>query len=111
MNINDILEMLKNPRAIQEKAEELRAKTSSIAATGSAGGGMVRITLDGTLDMKACEIAPEMVDPADVGMLQDLIRAAYNDAAAKVREAVQREFSTGIGGIPFPPGMFGGEAP
>lgn len=108
MNINEIFEMLKNPQALQAQAEALRAKTASIEATGSAGGGMVRVTLTGALDMKSCEIAPEVVDPAEVGLLQDLVRAAYNDAAAKVREAVQRELAGGMGGMPLPPGMFGG---
>ncbi len=108
MNINDIFEMLKNPQAIQAQAEELKRRTASIEATGSSGGGLVRITLTGTLDMKSCSIAPEAVDPSDLGLLQDLVRAAYNDAAAKVREEVQRSLSSGLGGLPIPPGLFGG---
>jgi len=108
MNINDIMNMLRNPQAIQAQVEEMRAKTLRIQATGSSGGGMVRVTLNGALDMLSCEILPEVVDPADVAMLQDLVRAAYNDAVVKVKEEVQREFSGEFGGLPLPPGALGG---
>ena len=84
MNFADLMEMLRNPQAMQARIEQLRAKTTRIQETGSAGGGMVRITLNGALDMLSCEIAPEVVDPKEIGLLQDLVRAAYNDATAKV---------------------------
>ncbi len=108
MNIGDIMRMLQNPQAVREQAEALKAKTAAIEATGSAGGGMVKITLNGALEMKSCEIAPEVVDPADIPMLQDLVRAAYNDACSKAREALQNELGASFGGLP--PGMFGGQA-
>jgi len=108
MNIGDIMKMLQNPDAIREQGEAFKAKTSAIEVTGSAGGGMVKITLNGALEMKACVIAPEAVDPSDVAMLQDLVRAAYNDACTKAREAIQNELGSGFGGLP--PGMFGGQA-
>ena len=108
MNFAELMEMLRNPQAIQARVEELRARTVRIQATGSSGGGMVRITLNGALDMLSCEIAPEAVDPKEVGLLQDLVRAAYNDASAKVREETQREFAGELGGMPLPPGALGG---
>jgi len=108
MNFADIMEMLKNPQAMQARADELKRKTESIVATGSSGGGMVRITLSGALEMKACEIAAEVVDPAEIGLLEDLVKAAYNDASTKVREAMQRELADGLSGLPLPPGIFGG---
>ncbi len=108
MNFAELMEMLRNPQAIQARVEELRARTVRIQATGSSGGGMVRITLNGALDMLSCEIAPEAVDPKEVGLLQDLVRAAYNDASAKVREETQRELAGELGGMPLPPGALGG---
>jgi DNA-binding YbaB/EbfC family protein len=108
MNFTDIMNMLRNPQAIQAQVEEMRVKTIRIQATGSSGGGMVRVTLNGALDMLSCEILPEVVDPADVAMLQDLVRAAYNDAVVKVKEEVQREFAGEFGGLPLPPGAPGG---
>lgn len=108
MNFAELMEMFRNPQAMQARIEELRAKTMRIQETGSSGGGMVRVTLNGALDMLSCEIAPEVVDPKDVGLLQDLVRAAYNDATAKVKESAQRELAGDFEGLPLPPGAFGG---
>ena len=105
MNFNEIMDMLRNPQAMQARVNELRDKTARVRATGSSGGGMVKVTLSGDLEMLSCEIAPEIVDPADVGMLQDLVRAAYNDASAKVRDTLQKELSSGLEGMPMPPGF------
>ncbi len=110
MNFADIMEMLRNPQALQAKTEEFRRKTESIEVTGSSGGGMVKITINGGMAVKSCEIAPEAVDPTDVTMLQDLVVAAFNDAQAKVRDSLQREIVGGLGGLGLPPGLFGGGA-
>lgn len=111
MNLADLMEALRNPQAIAAKAEEFRRKTAALEATGSAGGGMVKVTIDGTMAVKSCQIAPEVVDPGDVGMLQDLVVAALNDAQARIREQLQRELTEGLGGLGgmIPPGMFGGQ--
>ena len=61
MNFAEIMEMLRNPQAMQARMTELREKTEKIQATGSSGGGMVRVTLNGGLEMLSCEIAPEIV--------------------------------------------------
>lgn len=106
MNFAEMMEMLRNPQAMQARMLEMREKTARIRATGSSGGGMVRITLSGELEMISCEIAPEAL--ADASLLQDLVRGAYNDAAVKVKEAVQTELASGMGDLPMPPGMFGG---
>jgi DNA-binding YbaB/EbfC family protein len=106
MNFAEMMEMLRNPQAMQARMTELRERTERIEATGSSGGGMVRVTLNGALEMRSCSIAPEAA--ADLPLLQDLVRAAHNDAAAKVKEAVQAELAAGMGDLPFPPGMLGG---
>jgi DNA-binding YbaB/EbfC family protein len=108
MNFAEIMEMLRNPQAMQARVNELRDKTERIRATGSSGGGMVRVSLNGAMEMLSCEISPELVAGGDAALLQDLVRGAFNDAAAKVKEAIQAELSSGIGGMPFPPGMLGG---
>lgn len=109
MDLSELMNMLKNPQAIQAKADELRRKTASIRATGQSGGGMVKVTLSGEMEMLECIIAPEVVDPADVGMLQDLLRAAHHDAASRVQEAIRQQLADSMGGMP--PGMFGGGNP
>lgn len=107
MDFNDLMKMISNPQAIQAQAEQLKKKTEAIEVTGSSGGGMVKIVINGSFEMKACSIAPEVIDPADASMLQDLVRAAYNDAVAKIREEMNRELSTSMGmpgGFPGFPG-------
>jgi DNA-binding YbaB/EbfC family protein len=108
VNLSDMMEMLRNPQAMQARMNELRDRTARIEATGSSGGGMVRISLNGSLDMLSCEISPEALASGDGPLLQDLVRAAYNDAARKVKESIQSELTSGMDGIPLPPGMFGG---
>ncbi|HUW41588.1 MAG TPA: YbaB/EbfC family nucleoid-associated protein [Rectinemataceae bacterium] len=108
MNLSDMMEMLRNPQAMQARMNEFRERTARIEATGSSGGGMVRISLNGSLDMLSCVISPEAVEAGDIPLLQDLVRAAYNDAAGKVKESIQRELTSGVDGMPFPPGMLGG---
>jgi DNA-binding YbaB/EbfC family protein len=105
MNIADIMEMLRNPQAMQAKAAEFQRKTESIEATGSSGGGMVRITINGTMAVRSVIIAPEAVTPDDIAMLEDLVAGAFNDAQAKIRESLQRELTEGLGGMGLPPGL------
>lgn len=109
MEISDLLNALKNPQAIQAKANELRQKTAAIRATGQSGGGMVKVTLSGEMEMIECAIAPEVIDPADSKMLEDLIRAAHHDAAERIQEAIRQQLSESMGGAP--PGMFGSGGP
>lgn len=83
------MDLLKNMGMLQEKMQEAQQKLKQISVTGSAGGGMVSITLNGEFQILNVEIAPEVVDPQDVTMLQDLVRAAHNDAAARIREQLR----------------------
>ena len=114
MDFGEMMNLLRNPQAIQARAEELKRRTEAIVVEGSSGGGLVRITLNGALEMRSVELAGEVVDPADIGMLQDLVKAAYNDAAAKARERVAAELQSSFGGMGlpngFPPGFPGGSA-
>jgi DNA-binding YbaB/EbfC family protein len=97
MNPFDLMKNLKN---IQEKAKELQDKVKDITVTGSAGGGIVQVDLNGKLEVLAVRILPEAVNPEEIEMLQDLIKAAFTDAGNKVKEAMQGEM-----GDLFPPGM------
>jgi nucleoid-associated protein EbfC len=107
MNFGEMMEMLRNPQAMQARLTELREKTERVTAAGSSGGGMVRVTLNGAFEMLACEISPEAMAAGDAALLADLLRAAFNDAAGKIKESIQAELSEGMGGMPFPPGMPG----
>ncbi|MBU0935346.1 MAG: YbaB/EbfC family nucleoid-associated protein [Spirochaetes bacterium] len=101
MDLSDIMKMLKDPQALARQAAEMQQKVAAIVVKGSAGGGMVTVTLNGAMEMLAVEIAPEVVDPADTVMLQDLVRAAFNDASDKVKQTMQGEMArnTGLAGL------------
>ncbi len=100
MDLNDVMKMLKDPQALQRQALEAQARLAALSAVGSAGGGMVRITLSGTMELLSIEISPEAIDPSDPGLLQDLIKAAHNDAAYRIKEAMQADVARTMGGMP-----------
>lgn len=84
---------------------ELQQALEGVEVTGAAGGGMVQVTLSGKGAMRRVRIDPKIVDPADVGMLEDLIVAAANDAKTRVEAHVQEEMQKLTGGLQLPPGF------
>ncbi|MDR1575283.1 MAG: YbaB/EbfC family nucleoid-associated protein [Treponema sp.] len=115
MNINP-LDILKNAQKIQEQMGAFQEKLGSISATGSSGGGMVEVDLNGKIEVLAVRIAPEAVEGGDIEMLQDLVTAAFSSGLEKVKEAINREMGamagglglSGISGLPGFPGGFSG---
>jgi nucleoid-associated protein EbfC len=85
-NINDLLAQAQQ---MQEQLLAAQAEAAEQVIEGQAGGGVVRITVNGALEFQSVTIAPEAVDPDDVDMLQDLVLAALHDAMAQVAEAQQ----------------------
>jgi len=98
--------MLKQASQMQQKMEEMQERLSSMAVEGSAGAGMVRITLSGKGELRAIAIDPKLVgEGGDLDMLQDLIVAAHADAKRKSEAAGQEEMQKLTAGLPIPPGM------
>ena len=108
MNFNP-LDIMKNAQKIQEQMGSFNEKLAAITATGSAGGGMVEIDLNGKFEMLAVRISPEIAEGGDADMIQDLVAAAFSSAYDKVREAMTRELGAMAGGMGIPglPGMMG----
>ena len=88
----------------QKMQEKLQAEVALIRVDGTAGGGMVSITMDGQKNVLAVKIDAEVA--GDVEMLQDLVLAACNDAVKKVDDESQRKMSGMLGGMGLPPGLF-----
>ena len=99
MNINPF-DILKNANSLQEQMGRMQEELASLFVTGSSGGGIVKISVNGQFEMLSVEIDPIAVDPRDVVMLQDLIRAAYSDAFSKIREEIRSRLGPLAGGMP-----------
>lgn len=99
MNINPF-EILKNAEKIQEQMAQMQEKLGEIQVTGSAGGGMAEITMNGRMELVSVKIAPEAVDPEEVALLQDLIMAAFTDASEKIKDVLKTEMGGLAGQIP-----------
>ena len=98
-------QMLKQAQEVQAKMADMQEKLMAIELTGASGGGMVKVTLTGKHVMRSLKIDPSLINPNDVGMLEDLIIAAYNDAKAKVDSYMTEEMAKITGGMQLPPGM------
>ncbi len=82
-------ELMSNLKDLQAQAEKMKEELKNMTATGSAGGNMVQVTLNGQFELTAIKIDPIAVDPRDVNMLQDIIVAAHKDAIEKIQEQLK----------------------
>jgi DNA-binding YbaB/EbfC family protein len=93
--------MMKQAQQMQQKLQE---QIAAIRVDASAGGGMVSVKMDGQKNVLSVKIDPEVA--GDVEMLQDMVMAAFNEAAKKVDEESQTKMGGMLGGLGLPPGMF-----
>ena len=105
MNINPF-DVLKNAQKIQEQMGAFQEKLGAIGITGSAGGGMAEIDMNGRMEVLAVRIAPQVYEDGDREMLEDLVMAAFNNALEKARELINKE----VGGM-IPGGLQGMNIP
>src|SRR5687768_11465765 len=97
---------MKLMKQVQQMQERLQQEVAAILVDATAGGGMVKVQMDGLKALRGVTIDPEVVSKDDVAMLQDLIVAAVNEASRKVDEAVQEKTAALAGGLPKIPGLF-----
>ena len=105
---NNMGRMLKQVQKMQADLARIQEELKEKTAEGTAGGGVVKVTVNGHQEILAVKIAPEAVDPDDVEMLQDLIIAAVNDALRKCQDMISKEMGKVTGGLNIPglPSMF-----
>ena len=94
--------MMKQVQQMQAKMAEMQAELENAEVEASAGGGMVKVVVTGKNEIKSITIDPEVVNPEDVEMLQDLIVAALNQAREKTQELQQQQMSSLTGGLNLP---------
>lgn len=92
MNMNQIL---KQAQKMQQQLADAQKKMESVEVTGQAGGGMVQATLSGKGELRQVNIDPELLNPGEREVLQDLIVAAFNDAKKKLDD----QYGSEMGGI------------
>lgn len=97
--------MLKEAQKLQGKMADMQAKLAETELSGAAGGGMVKVTVNGKGEMRSIKIDPSLADPAEIEVLEDLIVAAFNDAKTRLEAYLQEEMGKMTGGMSLPPGM------
>jgi DNA-binding YbaB/EbfC family protein len=102
--MTDFGELMRQAQEMRNRLQRLQEELGGKVVEGSAGGGMVVVTANGRQELVSVRIEKEVVSPDDVGMLQDLVRAAVNDALERSREMAASEMSKLTGGI-LPPGI------
>ncbi len=100
-------DVFKQLQGLQSRVGEIQEKLKTVHVTGSAGGGLVTVDMNGQMQVEKVTIAPEAVDPRDIPMLQDLVLAAVTDAMERMKEKIRDEVSSATGMLGLPPGLLG----
>ena len=95
----NIQQMMKQAQQMQER---LQKQMAELSVEATSGGGMVTVVMNGSKQIQALTIDPEVVSKDDVEMLQDLVLAAVNDAARKIDEAMAQQMGGMLGGMRIP---------
>ncbi len=94
--------MIRQAQKMQENLEAKKAELEEKEYVVTSGGGMVEITVKGNHEVKAIGLNPEVVDPEDVEMLEDMLVAAFNEAMRQIDEESERELEKVTGGMNIP---------
>ena len=98
----DLKNMMKQVQDIQGRINSMQGELAEKTIETSSGGGMVTVTANGKQEIISINISPEIIDPSDISMLQDLITAAINAALKSSKDMMQEELSKITGGIKIP---------
>lgn len=97
--------MMRQAQALQRKLAEAQSELADEEVTGSAGGGMVTVRVTGSGEVRGVTIAPEVVDPQDVELLQDMVMAAVNEGLRASKELESQRLGGLASGLGLPPGL------
>ena len=105
MAIGDIMGMMKQASQLQAKMQEMQAELDRIEVDGTAGGGMVTVTLTAKGELKGVKLDDSLIKPDEKEILEDLLVAAHADARRKADSVMQDKMKELTGGLPLPPGL------
>ena len=97
--------LMKQAQEMQSKMAEMQARLAEAEVVGTAGAGMVNVTVNGKGEVRGITIDPGLTTGEDVEVLEDLLVAAFNDARGKVDQLTSEEMRKITGGLDLPPGM------
>jgi nucleoid-associated protein EbfC len=101
----DFMGLMKQAAELKSKMEAMQADLDQITVDGTAGGGLVTVTLTAKGDMKALRIDPSLIKPEESEIVEDLVIAAHADARRKAEAVMQEKMKSVAGGLPLPPGL------
>ncbi|NIH15911.1 YbaB/EbfC family nucleoid-associated protein [Serratia symbiotica] len=96
--------LMKQAQQMQEKMQQMQAEVAKLETTGESGAGMVKVTINGAHNCRRVEIDPSLMED-DKEMLEDLIAAAFNDAARLIEETQKEKMASVSNGMQLPPGF------
>jgi DNA-binding YbaB/EbfC family protein len=105
MALGDLMGMMKQAAELQAKLQALQAELERIEVEGTAGGGLVTVTLSAKGELKGVKLDDSLIKPTEKEILEDLLVAAHTDARRKAEALVQDKMKTLTGGLPLPPGL------
>ncbi|HTK79422.1 MAG TPA: YbaB/EbfC family nucleoid-associated protein [Rhizomicrobium sp.] len=101
----DLVNLLKQAKDVQSRMKAMQDHVSTMEAEGSAGAGLVRMTLNGKSELRQVAIDPSLLNPDNRQMVADLVVAAHADAKAKVEQLVAEEMQKVAREMGLPPGL------
>lgn len=102
---NNMGQMMKQVQQMQKRMEDAQKEIEESKVTATAGGGVIEVEANGKKQITSIKINPEVVDPEDVEMLEDMILTAVNDAISQVEKLSEEKMGKITGGMSLP-GMF-----
>ena len=100
--MRDIMKILQQAQEMQGRMQKLQEELQAMTLTGTAGGGMVTVEVNGQGTVKRVKLDPSVVNPSDTEMLEDLIAVAVADAQRKAQERQQEQMGQLTGGLNLP---------
>lgn len=105
MAIGDMMGLMKQAAQLQTKMQEMQAELDRIEVEGTAGGGMVTVTLNAKGELKGVKVDDSLMKAEEKEILEDLLVAAHADGRRKAETVMQEKMKSLTGGLPLPPGL------
>lgn len=101
----NLMKMMKQAQELQGRMQKMQEDLAALEIEGQSGAGLVKVTLNGKMELRAVRIDPSLMKPGENEILEDLIVAACQDAKGKAEAAVAAKMQEVTGGLPLPPGL------